>query len=150
VEAADVSRPYCTNTDDDLVCPGCGETGTVEVRAEEYYRDGDTVEAYCSSCDRDLEVMASVEIVFSGAEVIGDEEEDDMGQRQEFAVHMLNEGGKEKAQAIARDFGHLLDNLESVIGSAPSREMSIVKTKLEEACFFAKKAMASQAGNQQG
>jgi hypothetical protein len=57
--------------------------------------------------------------------------------RNEFAVHMLNAEGKEKAQAIARDFDHLLGNLETVIGPAPSREMSIVKTKLEEACFHA-------------
>jgi hypothetical protein len=30
-----------------------------------------------------------------------------------------------------------------------SRRLSIVKTKLEEACFFAKKAMANQKENQQ-
>ncbi len=72
-----------------------------------------------------------------------------MTVRNEFAVHMLNAEGRERAQAIARDFDHLLGNLETVIGAGPSREMSIVRTKLEEACFFAKKAMASQAKNQE-
>lgn len=65
-----------------------------------------------------------------------------------FEVHMLNEVGIEKARAIAEDFNELLGYLESTIGTEPSREMSIVKTKLEEACFFAKKAIANQKINQ--
>ncbi len=73
---------------------------------------------------------------------------------KEFAVHMLNEAGKEKAQAIAQAFALLLDSLTgenpkvtSTTLCPPSREMSLVRTKLEEACFFAKKAMASQTEN---
>ena len=66
---------------------------------------------------------------------------------KEFAVHKLNEFGMEKAQAIATSFDVLIDDL---IGLCPeSRELSIAKTKLEEACFFAKKAMASNPANQQ-
>lgn len=68
--------------------------------------------------------------------------------RKEFAVHMLNTEGKEKAQHIAANFDALLNALESLCGS-DGREMAIVKTKLEEACFFAKKAMASNPENQQ-
>jgi hypothetical protein len=66
-----------------------------------------------------------------------------------FAVHMLNEEGKKKAERIAKAFDALQNELTEVIGpSSPSRELSICTTKLEEACFFAKKAMASQVHNQ--
>jgi hypothetical protein len=67
--------------------------------------------------------------------------------RPEFAVHLLNQEGKDKAAAIAEDFATLLSHLEATCGSA-GREMAVVRTKLEEACFFAKKAMASQRENQ--
>jgi len=60
-----------------------------------------------------------------------------------FAVHMLNEEGKKKAERIAKAFDALHTEL-SEIAPGQSREMSICTTKLEEACFFAKKAMASQ------
>ena len=71
-----------------------------------------------------------------------------------FEVHMLNETGKAKAKAIAESFHGLLIILNGGLNQSaplcpPSRELSIVKTKLEEACFFAKKAMASLPENQQ-
>jgi hypothetical protein len=69
-----------------------------------------------------------------------------------FAVHMLNAEGKVKATAIAAYFDSLLTSLNSIVGTpenGSTREMAIVKTKLEEACFFTKKAMASQKVNQQ-
>lgn len=65
---------------------------------------------------------------------------------REFEVHMLNESGKVKAAAIALAFDECLDKLLR-INPDPSREMSVARTKLEEACFFAKKAMASQSEN---
>ena len=68
--------------------------------------------------------------------------------RPEFAVHMLNERGKGKAVHIMNAFDFLLADLEGIMGM-PSREMSLVQTKLEEAAFFAKKAMAVQSANQQ-
>lgn len=70
--------------------------------------------------------------------------------RDEFNVHLLNEQGKEKAKKIAKKFSMFLNWLESpkVCGFA-GREMAIVRTKLEEASFFAKKAMAIQKENQQ-
>ena len=62
--------------------------------------------------------------------------------RPEFAVHMLTEDGKKKARAIAEGFDLLLEGLEKLCPE--SREFSICKTKLEEASFFAKKAMAKE------
>lgn len=54
---------------------------------------------------------------------------------------MLSMTGKSKANVIAKSFDTLLTELEAVCPDG--REMAIVRTKLEEACFFAKKAMAS-------
>lgn len=68
--------------------------------------------------------------------------------RDEFAVHMLNDVGKEKAGALAILFSDCLGAVESIVGSQ-GREMAIVRTKMEEASFFAKKGMAVQPGNQQ-
>lgn len=67
-----------------------------------------------------------------------------------FAVHMLNDAGKQKASKIAAAFDGLWTDLQELTGvDMPTREMSLVRTKLEEACFFAKKAMANQEENQQ-
>ena len=63
--------------------------------------------------------------------------------RKEFSVHMLNEHGKEIAGRLAEEFTVFLNRLETLCGM-DGREMSIVRTKLEEASFFAKKAMASR------
>jgi len=63
-----------------------------------------------------------------------------------FKVHLLNDQGKRHAHLIADQFDMLLTYLESVCPTG--REMSIVRTKLEEASFFAKKAMASKVENQ--
>jgi hypothetical protein len=59
---------------------------------------------------------------------------------QEFKVHLLNDEGIALAKEMATRFDDLLTWCESV--GQPGRELSLVKTKLEEACFFAKKAMA--------
>lgn len=63
----------------------------------------------------------------------------------EFTFHLLNETGKEKAMKIANAFDHLLDQLKQLCPE--NREFSIVKTKLEEAGFFAKKSMAKYPAN---
>lgn len=65
----------------------------------------------------------------------------------EFAVHLLNEEGKKKAAFIQFTFDNCLNALSTVCIN-PSREWSLVRTKLEEACFFAKKAMATNLTNQ--
>ena len=64
---------------------------------------------------------------------------------KEFEVHMLNDLGKARAGVIANVFDNALTSLETVCPAG--RELSIVRTKLEEACFFAKRAMASQPEN---
>ena len=64
---------------------------------------------------------------------------------KEFQVHMLTEDGKAKAVQIAQAFDECLERI--TVLCAPGREMSIVRTKLEEACFFAKKAMACAPGS---
>lgn len=64
-----------------------------------------------------------------------------MAIRSEFAVHMLNDNGKAKAQGIAERFSLLLDDLENY--GVTGRDLALVKTKLEEACFVAKRGMAS-------
>jgi hypothetical protein len=64
----------------------------------------------------------------------------------EFAVYTLNNLGYEKALDIAAIFDDTLEKLAQYC--PPSREFSIVKTHLETACFFAKKAMAVNPNNQ--
>ena len=64
----------------------------------------------------------------------------------EFAVHELNDVGFANAKQIALAFDGLLSDLEILCPAG--RELSIVKTKLEEACFFAKKSVALDSGNQ--
>lgn len=63
----------------------------------------------------------------------------------EFQVHMLNDKGKAKAKEIAECFDRCLTGLK--LHCPEGRELALVKTKLEEACFFAKKAMANQPEN---
>lgn len=65
---------------------------------------------------------------------------------REFEVHRLNEAGMEKAKLIASHFGTLLNSLLAIC--PVGRELAIVKTKLEEACFFAKKSIANESENQ--
>ncbi len=59
----------------------------------------------------------------------------------QFRVHMLTDEGKSKAKDIAQAFDECLSTLELVCPDG--RELAIVRTKLEEACFFAKKSMAN-------
>ncbi len=73
----------------------------------------------------------------------------------EFQVHLLNIKGIEKAKAIAAAFDILMETLftltsqeDKSVAPVRSREMSIARIKLEEACFFSKKAMANLKENQ--
>lgn len=64
-----------------------------------------------------------------------------------FRVHRLNENGIKKAEELAAAFNDCLFRLRSICPEG--REFAIVKTKLEEAAFFAKKSMANVTENQQ-
>ena len=64
-----------------------------------------------------------------------------------FTFHKLNDDGIKKAEEIAASFSELLRVLR--FSCPQGREFSIVMTKLEEACFFAKKSMAIQEENQE-
>lgn len=59
-----------------------------------------------------------------------------------FQTHKLTRAGFEKAIQIAERFNDLLSDLTALVPEG--RELAIVKTKLEEACFFAKKGMAKK------
>ena len=65
-----------------------------------------------------------------------------------FEVHRLNEQGMRKARDIAEAFQQTLDEVEILVGK-DGREMALVRTKMQEACFFAKRAMAMQPENQE-
>jgi hypothetical protein len=69
-----------------------------------------------------------------------------------FEVHILNEKGKLKALKIAEAFDRFYRELELLTDNSISpkitRESAIVRTKLEEAYFYAKKAMANDDWNQ--
>lgn len=67
--------------------------------------------------------------------------------RPEFQVHRLNDNGMMKAGQIAQAFSNLLTDIEAL--GVTGRELAIVKTKCEEACFFAKRGLASLPENQE-
>lgn len=64
-----------------------------------------------------------------------------------FEVHRLNQLGMQRAGDIAKAFDDLLNQLKTNGCDGSPREFAIVVTKLEEASFFAKKAMAKQDVN---
>jgi hypothetical protein len=59
-----------------------------------------------------------------------------------FTGHLLNEKGFARVQDIGRAFDTLLKVVEAAVPEG--RQLSIVRTKLEEACFYAKKGVANQ------
>jgi hypothetical protein len=69
-----------------------------------------------------------------------------MPTRSEFSVHRLNDEGLAKADTIAAGYSAFLDLLEQTVGptvtSEAGRCMAIVRTKLQEANFFTKRAVA--------
>jgi hypothetical protein len=68
--------------------------------------------------------------------------------RDEFAFHMLNDQGKVMAARIAMIFTDCLNDLEGTAGK-DGRDMAIVRTKLQEAAFFAKRSIADDPKHQQ-
>lgn len=64
----------------------------------------------------------------------------------EFRVHRLTEAGLKKADDIAAVFDEALTKLKALCPEG--HHFALVKTKLEEASFFAKKSMAVDPANQ--
>jgi hypothetical protein len=64
-----------------------------------------------------------------------------------FQFHKLNDEGIKRGVEIAEAFTDLWNKLQPLL-PVSAREVSIVRTKLEEASFFAKKAMANVPENQ--
>lgn len=71
-----------------------------------------------------------------------------MPARPEFKKHTLNAAGVEKTELAAGIFSDCLNSLD-VLLPGQSREKALVVTKLQEACFFAKRALAIQPENQE-
>lgn len=71
---------------------------------------------------------------------------------KEFEVHLLNPEGIAKANLLASIFDEALTKIETICLTADqsvnARQMAIVRTKFEEASFFAKKAVAVLPENQ--
>jgi len=64
----------------------------------------------------------------------------------EFETYTLSGEGKARADRVAEIFNEALTQLLAIV--PPGRHLAVTKTKLEEACFFAKKAVAADATNQ--
>jgi hypothetical protein len=71
-----------------------------------------------------------------------DSPSEDRAIREEFEVHLLNENGIAKARELAEVFSDALTKIEMITG--PGREAALVKTKLQEASFFAKRGLAQR------
>jgi len=67
-------------------------------------------------------------------------------KNKEFISYKLNEKGINQCNEVAYLFDEFLVKLRSILPE--SRELSIVKTKLEEASFFMKKGVSTQEINQ--
>jgi hypothetical protein len=70
-----------------------------------------------------------------------------MNIRSEFQAHDLNDAGIARTHDVAKLFSVFLNNLEAVTG-ADGRAMALVRTKLQEAKFFAVSAVAESKDNQ--
>lgn len=67
-----------------------------------------------------------------------------------FRSHRLSPDGAAAVLDIREEFDKLLTRFVEEFGLlATTREFALCRTKLEEACFFAVKAMASQPENQE-
>lgn len=74
--------------------------------------------------------------------------------RDEFKVHKLNSAGLDKAAELAAAFSELLNVVEAECSPKEprgpgGRELALVRTHLELASFYAKRAMAIQPKNQE-
>ena len=66
--------------------------------------------------------------------------------RAEFEIYNLNDNWRLKAGEITNGFSQLLDLIDSIVPAG--RERALVVTKLQEACFWAKRSLAQLPENQ--
>ncbi len=73
-----------------------------------------------------------------------------------FEVHRLNAGGFSRAEDLAQAFDDVEQRMSEAVGpiadggrGVGGRELALARTKLQEACFWAKRAMALQVENQE-
>lgn len=79
-----------------------------------------------------------------------------MSVRDEFKVHRLDEAGLAKAGELGHAFSDCLDRVEALLktdrplvgpkAGESGRCLALVRTKLQEASFFAKRALAVRVG----
>jgi len=67
--------------------------------------------------------------------------------RPEFQVHLLNAQGLNRAKELGEVFSDALDNIEVLIPAG--RDRALVITKMQEASYFAKRAIAADPANQE-
>ena len=67
--------------------------------------------------------------------------------RDEFAVHRLNDKGMDEANQLGELFSLLLHSIEQRTGT-DGLEVDMVRLKLQEASYFAKRAIAKRSENQ--
>lgn len=68
--------------------------------------------------------------------------------RPEYSAYYLNKEGSEKVLDVAEGFSKLTDWLEAI--TPKSRYQELIKTHLEIACMFARKALAEMPEHQHG
>lgn len=68
--------------------------------------------------------------------------------RDEFKTTILNENGVAATTAIANIMGEALEKLERIVPKG--REAALMVTNLQQASFWAKKAVAMAPGNGEG
>lgn len=66
--------------------------------------------------------------------------------RPEFSAIAMNDHAVDKCRAIREAFSVALETVSLQVG--PSRELSIVTTKMQEACMWAIRGVAQKAENQ--
>ena len=68
-----------------------------------------------------------------------------------FTYHKLNAMGQRKAELVASTFDSAYETLCRTVGAelVKTREFALVRTKLQEACFFAKNLVSIQPENQE-
>jgi len=64
----------------------------------------------------------------------------------EFTVRRLNDSGLEQAEQIGKWYDELLNQVRNI--TPEGRELALVKTHLEQACFYTKRAMSKDPQNQ--